>query len=332
MEINKGFINIIVLGLVAILGLAGSVYVADRLNEYEKAQEEQKLGATILTTDLSNTLNTLRTNVNTSLTNLNAQLTDSTSSDPGHIHTTSSVNGFGSTTPISRGGTGTSTAPTDNKLLIGSSTSYAFTNAIPDCASASSSKLLFTSSTRSWSCGLDTASIATSTIAGLILRASSTSPYVEWTGQAFFRKASTSVDTTSANAEFIMATSTIPANLVGANKGLRVKAGWTLNSNDGVTLSYNVKYGNQVVASTSAPTDYGFTTAETTIFGTDATTQVNITSVLGDDKGVNSEVDIGATITNTTSTSAQNLTVSFLTQGATMSGQGKVYYITIEPL
>jgi hypothetical protein len=65
------------------------------------------LGAAVVTsTQLSDTINTFRTNVNGSLDSLYHALSDTTSTDPGHKHSTSTITGtFG----VAAGGTGTST-------------------------------------------------------------------------------------------------------------------------------------------------------------------------------------------------------------------------------
>ena len=86
-------------------------------NLKNRLQTSQSLGATITQTELSNTINTFRTNTNTNLNNLNAQLTDSTSSDPGHTHTASAVSG---TISIAKGGTATTTF--DKGLVTASGT------------------------------------------------------------------------------------------------------------------------------------------------------------------------------------------------------------------
>ena len=97
---NKGFIQFAVLGLItgAILvagGVAGKIYLEgqiDRIAREEAARYADKLnlGATVLETQLSDTLGTFRTNVNTSLANLNEAISATTSSDPGHTHSVSS--------------------------------------------------------------------------------------------------------------------------------------------------------------------------------------------------------------------------------------------------
>jgi len=79
---RKGFANIILLVGIAVL-FAGIGFFA-------KQTAGEKLGATILTTALTDTINTLRTNVNTSLTNLNEAVL-ATTTNPGHFHSSSSI-------------------------------------------------------------------------------------------------------------------------------------------------------------------------------------------------------------------------------------------------
>lgn len=78
------------------------------------------LGATIITTNLSDTINVFRTNVNTSLTNINTDLVavSTTIATYGNIVTHSF--------PIiySEGGTGLTAAPTAGQLLIGNGSGY----------------------------------------------------------------------------------------------------------------------------------------------------------------------------------------------------------------
>jgi len=64
------------------------------------------LGAAVTSTELSDTINTFRTNTNDNLTRINQALSSSTSTDPGHKHSTSTITGtFG----IAAGGTATTT-------------------------------------------------------------------------------------------------------------------------------------------------------------------------------------------------------------------------------
>ncbi len=83
----------------------------------QNTNEENNLGATITVTELTNTIGEFRTQSNSNFAALNAQLTDSTSSNPGHTHTSSSITGvFG----IANGGTGTSTFV--NGIVVASGT------------------------------------------------------------------------------------------------------------------------------------------------------------------------------------------------------------------
>lgn len=70
---------------------------------FAKQTAGERLGATYYTTQLTDTINIFRTNVNSSLDNINAQLVGSTSTDPGHKHTSSSLSGVGNFTTSSIG-------------------------------------------------------------------------------------------------------------------------------------------------------------------------------------------------------------------------------------
>jgi hypothetical protein len=72
------------------------------------------------------------------------------------VTATTTIHNLSLTVPlgISSGGTGTSTTPANNAFLIGDGSKYIFT-AIPDCPSTSTNKLLFSSSSRSFTCGTD---------------------------------------------------------------------------------------------------------------------------------------------------------------------------------
>ncbi len=119
---KKGFINI--LAIVAITAIISAVSFG--FTTYKVKQvAEKNLGATILQTELANTIGTFRTNVNTSLTNINNALSNATSGDPGHYHTLSNDASATGTLPIAKGGTGITTTPSNGSLLIGSSTSWA---------------------------------------------------------------------------------------------------------------------------------------------------------------------------------------------------------------
>ncbi|MAH46242.1 hypothetical protein CMI37_10455 [Candidatus Pacearchaeota archaeon] len=90
------------------------------VQEKEIAVLQAQLGASVSSTELSDTINTFRTNVNGSLTRINDDVVNATSVDPGHLHTTAGVSG---TIAIADGGTGTSTPPSENgQVLISSGT------------------------------------------------------------------------------------------------------------------------------------------------------------------------------------------------------------------
>lgn len=84
--------------------------------------------------------------------------------NPNVANATGSLSVMANTTgqvPVNKGGTGTNTIPSYNQVIIGNNSSgYNLSGAIPDCTNASTSKLLFTSSTQSWSCGTDQVSLS----------------------------------------------------------------------------------------------------------------------------------------------------------------------------
>src|SRR3990167_6023058 len=158
-KLEKGFINI--LGVLAIAALSVASLALFSANQVRNVVEgelqkqiELNLGAVVSSTALSDTIGTFRVNVNDNFTRINDQLINSTSVDPGHLHTTA---GISSTIAISKGGTGTSTLPTDGQLPIGSAstTQYTYTNALPDCNATSTDKILFASTTKLWRCATD---------------------------------------------------------------------------------------------------------------------------------------------------------------------------------
>lgn len=56
--------------------------------------------------------------------------------------------------PVANGGTATSTAPADNALFVGNGTSF-YQSVLPSCSNSTTSKLLYNSATRAFTCGTD---------------------------------------------------------------------------------------------------------------------------------------------------------------------------------
>ena len=112
----KGFINI--LAIIAI-GVATILSSAFYVNYKTQQVIDESLGATIITTNLTDTIGTFRTNTNTSLTNINTEL--------GTVSST--INAYGNITSentplvITKGGTGTTTQATANYYASANSTS-----------------------------------------------------------------------------------------------------------------------------------------------------------------------------------------------------------------
>lgn len=115
---RKGFASLILIGVVSIISLLGvSFFAKYQIEEASRKADQISLGATIYTTALTDTINQFRINVNSSTQNLNEQLTNSTSVDPGHLH---SIN-------VSTGTITTLTATTV-QTITASSTNVSSTN------------------------------------------------------------------------------------------------------------------------------------------------------------------------------------------------------------
>lgn len=137
---KKGFFTVEALVLGTIL-LAGLVYI------HQKTTNEVKLGATVYTTQLSDTMNTFRLQVNSSTANLNTELSTVSSTV---INLSSTLN----LVPIANGGTGTSTTPLPERFLVGNGSRYELRQFV------ASSGLTLTTSSNSWT--LSTQAIDTS--------------------------------------------------------------------------------------------------------------------------------------------------------------------------
>lgn len=188
---NKGFANILLIIGVAVVTLAGSIFYTNHEKDNINSSLN-KLGATIATTSLSDTIGTFRTNVNTSLENINTQV--------GSISST--ISAFGNivsqNTPlaVSVGGTGTTTVPSGYQFL-------------------SSSGTFPTWKTLASSTGITITHTATSTIIGTAGFDSGAN--IAFTGNNTFAGSSTFNGRVNlASSTFITATTTLSANLVGA--------------------------------------------------------------------------------------------------------------------
>lgn len=107
---SRGFVNLILLGVVALL-LGAGIYVTQR---YEG---QQNFGAS-LQTQLTDTIGTFRTNVNTSLSTLDASVASITSTQA----TYGTIITQNSPLPQSAGGLGTSTLPSNGQFVGASGT------------------------------------------------------------------------------------------------------------------------------------------------------------------------------------------------------------------
>ena len=330
---TNGFINIFgVLALAALSVASLALFSANKAkniveNELNK-QIELNLGAVVSSTALSDTIGTFRINVNDNFTRVNDQLINSTSVDPGHLHTASSVS---STITIAKGGTGTSTLPTaDGQLPIvsASTTSFTYTNAVPDCVSATSSKLLFTSSTKTWSCGTDTATPTTSTVNGLFLKTSST---LVWDGLAYDIRGTSSIGLTTTTVEAYMATTTIPGGLMQQEGGLRITSFIRISDQ---TSEYKLYYGGTVLGFANMPgggADEFW--IETVIVNRGATgNQIGVTISVSDNQTLGGvmDSDIRTALIDSSVNQTLNITIKTL-NGAAASVPILEFYI-IEPL
>lgn len=116
----KGFVGIFVLAGAAIISLL--VSAAFVRYETNKTAEEQKLGATVYTTQLTDTINTFRQQVNSSTANLNTELSAVSST----ILSYGTIVSQNSPLPTAAGGTATTTAPSNAQFLSANGTSPAW--------------------------------------------------------------------------------------------------------------------------------------------------------------------------------------------------------------
>ena len=107
---NKGFFNIVTVVLAGVALIVASGFFVRSGIDRQWSDTVTTLLGTVSTTQLTDTINTFRTNVNGDLFNLNADLRYTTTTDPGHKHTTSTTTGVFSGT---NGGIGTTTLPSD---------------------------------------------------------------------------------------------------------------------------------------------------------------------------------------------------------------------------
>ena len=348
---TRGFISTIVIALLGVVSVFSlGLYAEYKVEQIKKDVIEkevelikQNLGASASTTQLTDTIGTFRNNVNGSLERINSALSDTTSTDPGHVHTSSAVSG---TIAIAQGGFGTSSIPLDGQIPVGSSSAYAFTT-LPDCKTTATDKLLYTSSTHTWSCSTDQGitfsggpsqatgdlvyasgtsvftrlSMATS---GLTLRASTTP---QWDGLAFVRSASSSVGL-GTTATRVMATTTIPAGLLGTSRGLRVTLSGGTASNDGlnVTVGYG---GTTFYTATGITLNVFFHTTVTILNNASTTAQVGGGYTIFDNSSQLVQVNNAGSVNSAVS---QDLTISFAKSTANNGNTPSLFTYYIEVL
>jgi len=122
---NKGFTNILAIIAIGVATILSSAfYVSYKTNQVLEQTKTDVLGATILQTEITDTIGTFRTNVNTSITNLNNALSNTTSTNPGHLHTTSTITGITYLKPISEGGTGLTSSGNSGNVLTSNGSNW----------------------------------------------------------------------------------------------------------------------------------------------------------------------------------------------------------------
>lgn len=116
---TSGFAGIALMISIALISVSAAAFTAlEARIVKQKIEEAMNLGATVYTTQLSDTFGTFRNQVNSSTANLNTQL-NALSSTVSALGTMSTVN---SPAPVANGGTGTSTTPANSQFLIASGT------------------------------------------------------------------------------------------------------------------------------------------------------------------------------------------------------------------
>ena len=233
----KGFISI---GLVVAIVLTGitSAFLASfsmqgKINglkegigllQDENKEKEVKLGAAnTSSTALTNTINEFRTNVNNSFEFLDRAITSSTSTNPGHQHSSTSISGFMGYT---QGGNNTSSIPANAQFYMGTTSSIPALVSIPDCNNSTTSKLIFASGTRTFSCVTD----------------QGTAPLIESTSTSVY-SATTGITN--------VATTTISANTLVDNE--LVRATYNISVMDGTSDRYTFrpKFNKIVIVSST---------------------------------------------------------------------------------
>ena len=255
-KLEKGFADVLLLMMFGGAVLAGSFvwlthYYDKKIDEVSRAVKP--LGATVLSTDLSDTINTFRTNVNTSLTNINNQITSTTSTDPGHFHSlTVSVTG---TLPIESGGTET-TSLTANNVILGNGTS-----SVQFVAPGSLGNRL-TSDGTTWIASSSLTLNSTSTFQATVdFTASST---LSGNINRILNATNTDVDTRNTAVEQTVLSYSVPANTLDTDNIIEVHIpldvfGCLNSSTSSVRLAYggtNISTSTIACPSSSSPNDF----------------------------------------------------------------------------
>lgn len=121
---TKGFISLLIVGIVAAIALGVSLYEGYQLHKAIDSQSNA-LGASIQT-QLTDTIGTFRTNTNTNFTNEDAAIASITSTQAGYGTIVNQNTPLGA----SVGGTGTTTLPTDGQFLSANTSNPTWKNLI----------------------------------------------------------------------------------------------------------------------------------------------------------------------------------------------------------
>mgnify|MGYP001600951047 CR=1 FL=1 len=263
---KKGSIEIAMIATM-VVSIAGFSLALWTKNKVENSISN-KLGAV---TALSDTINTFRTNVNST----DETLRSTTSTDPGHLHTTSSITGIDYIHPVAQGGIGTSTNPSDGQFLSASDTiptwktfvGSGVTIAHSPTSTSFTTVGLDTSLNYSWT-GTHTFSATTtqasSTFIGGVLNVSSTATFQATTtfngrtvgllANNLIAATTTAVSNPNTTATTTLLTVAIPANTIGKNNNSIQAEIWldTLKIT-GSDTKFNASYGGVEFAKVTWP-------------------------------------------------------------------------------
>ncbi len=329
----KGFINILLIIGVAVVSIIGTAFFIN----YQV--EKNTLGTAILTTNLSDTINTFRTNTNANFANLTANLFVSSStqivagtgmSGGGALGTSSASVTLNNAGVLSLGaatGTITLTAPLDMTAKV---LSMPVATALQNGYLSSANWSIFNSK-------ITTSSI-TETITGIDFTSSTTGIFSITSGYEIPTTASTSnwsasrstlldastvdVDQSSSyvSGTLAVATTSIPANTLSSNQIIRgkVHVGSFEVSGGTVTINYQLKYGTTTLVSATSSDLANYGVLEYEIYANGANAQETFLRYINLINPALATTSIGTSVANTAL--SQNLTLFFNINAS--AGQG----------